>query len=361
MNTLNRLKDLITYKTITSSKELLSQEIDSLQDFFLSHKMVVNIHDRNGFKSLVATSKKTKHPKILLVCHIDVVPGGDSLFEPRISGDKLIGRGAFDMKFALATYMTTIQNLSEDISTYDFGVMISTDEEIGGNDGVGFLLNDCGYSCDIALLPDGSNHWDIESNAKGVWHINLISVGTNAHAAYPWDGKNAYLQLHHAIDEIVKQFNPAPIESSYEPTINIGSVISSGVHNQIPNKAEAKIDIRFVNEPNFIQIKKKTEEIVSRHKGVKLNSVLKADSFELDKDNPFLESFVNIVKMNTNLKKINYIKSQGGSDARFFSKNNIPCIVTRPNGGGPHSENEWININDLDVFTAIVTDFVKSV
>ena len=47
-------------------------------------------------------------PAIILHGHFDVVPAGPGQFEPRVEGDHLIGRGAYDMKAALAAMMLAL-------------------------------------------------------------------------------------------------------------------------------------------------------------------------------------------------------------------------------------------------------------
>ena len=50
---------------------------------------------------------------LLLHGHIDVVPGRPEQFEPRVEGDRLIGRGAYDMKGALAAMLLAVADLRE--------------------------------------------------------------------------------------------------------------------------------------------------------------------------------------------------------------------------------------------------------
>src|SRR6188768_1206603 len=47
-------------------------------------------------------------PTLVLHGHLDVVPGLREQFEPRIDGDRLLGRGAYDMKGALAVMLLVV-------------------------------------------------------------------------------------------------------------------------------------------------------------------------------------------------------------------------------------------------------------
>src|SRR5205807_3275584 len=50
-------------------------------------------------------------PTVVLHGHLDVVPGRPEQFEPRVEGDRLIGRGAYDMKGGLAAMMCAVKDL----------------------------------------------------------------------------------------------------------------------------------------------------------------------------------------------------------------------------------------------------------
>src|SRR5437763_16679171 len=52
-------------------------------------------------------------PTVILHGHLDVVPGRPEQFEPRIEGDRLIGRGAYDMKGALAAMMCALRDVGD--------------------------------------------------------------------------------------------------------------------------------------------------------------------------------------------------------------------------------------------------------
>src|SRR3972149_1183586 len=102
-NILRLLDKLISFKSVSSNK----RESDKVIDFvvkYLSHKTLkFEKFIDNGFSSLIVYGKNhvaNKPFRILLNAHLDVVPAPDKIFKMRKSGDKIFGRGVFDMKGA---------------------------------------------------------------------------------------------------------------------------------------------------------------------------------------------------------------------------------------------------------------------
>ena len=73
--------------------------------------MEVKGADHNGRPVLTATVGPQGVPTLSLHGHLDVVPGRPEQFTPRIEGDRLIGRGAYDMKGGLAAMMCAFRDL----------------------------------------------------------------------------------------------------------------------------------------------------------------------------------------------------------------------------------------------------------
>ena len=54
-------------------------------------------------------------------------------------------------------------------------------------------------------------------------------------------------------------------------------------------------------------------------------------------------------------------RSEGASDARFFTKYNIPVIISKPVCAGHHSEHEWIDLESITTYENILLDFATQV
>lgn len=349
------LSTLVSMNTTTSSKdekalEWVKQELKDLPLYFKSHEF-------DGYHSLVITTKQTKKPKIFLVAHMDVVPGNENLFHPLIKEGKMYGRGAYDMKMAIACYILLLHDLKDQIKDLDIGIMLTSDEEIGGMNGVKSLLSG-GYSSSIALLPDGGFDWKIEEAAKGALQVKLIAKGKSAHGSRPWLGENAINKLMLVLTEINAHFDKekGPREDYYT-TVNIGVIQGGSAPNQVPDYAEAELDIRFPPTENAVQMLSKVQSITNKYPEVTVEKLLEGLPRQADLN---LRPFKQFKALAKNLYgiEVGSIRSHGASDARFFGEKQIPVIVIAPKGGEIHSEGEWIDLKDLARFYRVMKEWV---
>ena len=259
MNLIDILIKLISYKTITGDYQASAACLHWVKEQIQGLPLFTQDFEQNGFPSLIITTKQTKTPLLWLAAHLDVVPGSPAVFEAETkAGGRLYGRGAFDMKFAAACYIKLLKELGADLKNYDLGVMLTTDEEIGGLNGVGHLVKE-GYSSKLVFLPDGGKNWQIEKAAKGVWHALVESRGVSAHGSRPWLGRNAIDQLMNFVNAARKFFpkEPCSRKNHYHSTLNVGVIEGGRAVNQVPDSASARLDIRFISDRDQQKIKKK--------------------------------------------------------------------------------------------------------
>lgn len=354
------LEKLISFKTITEDKKENKKALVWIKNQVRNLPLFLREFEIRGFPSLILTTQKGKQPIIWFQAHLDVVPGPERVFQPKIRKGILYGRGAFDMKFAIACYLRLLKDLGENLSKYDFGIIITSDEEIGGFNGVKAILGK-GFSSKVCFLPDGGKNWQFEKSAKGVFHLLIESKGKSGHGSRPWLAKNALDNLIDFLLALKKKFpqEPCKIKNHYHNTFSLGKIEGGEVANKIPNLAKALIDIRFISSKKS-QIEKILNFTKRDFKNIKIKKIAFGDSIDIDINNPYLRLFSQIAREKFNIKT-SFTISHGTSDARFFLKNKIPVILIRPKGGGHHSENEWIDLKDLEKFYFVLKEFVKTV
>ena len=108
------LIELIKFKTTAQNTNELKSIIDLVECYLKETNLVIKKYEKNNKFSLVATFKKTKHPNIFFVGHLDFVYAEEELFNPKIEGNIIKGRGAIDMKGPSAVLIELFKELSQE-------------------------------------------------------------------------------------------------------------------------------------------------------------------------------------------------------------------------------------------------------
>ncbi len=349
-------RDLI----LIPSDESRPDEIERCFEFIINHlesldTVVIKKHYHRGITSLVVLPKDTETPKVLLCGHLDVITHSDShCYRSHITDGKIIGPGSGDMKGPLAVLLEVFMNLHSKYDNLPLGLAVTSDEERGGDAGMRFLFEEIGLRCEVALVPDGGSLNEITIEEKGIVHLTIKCNGHSAHAARPWLGDNPLERLVDAVSRLRKGFDSLSNDKDHwHPTCALTIIKTPNqTANCIPSEAEGTLDIRFpapyTKEKILNQIHNLLGDEVDTH------IIVSAEPTRFTPDPLYLAVSEEITGKPTILKK-----EDGGSDARFIGKYNIPVIVSRPIVGELHSLDEWIDINSMETFYRIYELYLK--
>ena len=161
---LELFKQLIRLKT-THDPENMSEH-DRCRDMLIAeaekHGLKTRLIPSDPYPSLLAgLDVDALNPALMLSCHLDVVQAREEQFEPQIQGDRKIGRGASDMKFAVPVFFNVMNRLKA--GKEKILLAFTFDEEIGGNKGIGCLLDEVGLRPKVGFIPDGGDNFQIEA------------------------------------------------------------------------------------------------------------------------------------------------------------------------------------------------------
>ncbi|WEL28521.1 MULTISPECIES: M20 family metallopeptidase [Haloferax] len=212
---------------------------------------------RDDAGNVVARVNPGVGESLALVGHHDVVPpadrqttdGGDYVVETH--DGRLYGRGAADMKGAVAASMLAFRDAAADAdSEVAFASFVG--EEIGG-EGVRAALDD-GFELDYAVVAEGStnysgpNRTDVAVAHRGRRASTLVASGTACHASEPERGENAVYRATDAVD-VVRGLSVPDAEVLGHPvsgSIAVTEIDGGSAWNVIPDHCEVTIDERTV-------------------------------------------------------------------------------------------------------------------
>jgi succinyl-diaminopimelate desuccinylase len=335
-----------------------AKALDEILDLVLSELAGFTIEkfEKDGVKSALIYNTKTRPErfKIILNGHLDVIPGKDYQYFPKIDAGKLYGVGSMDMKSNVACMVEVFKEMASKVD-YPLGLQIVTDEEIGGFKGTKYQI-DRGVRADFVIAGETTN-FDIVNKAKGAYWLKISCKGETAHGAYTWKGENAIWKMNKFLDLLIEK-HPLPTEESWASTINLAKIETANqTFNKIPDDCTISLDIRFPpEEANTIL------ESVKRllPQDFVMEIVAQEPPLFVEEENDFLQKLSKSVKTVTKQEPVFY-GAQGSSDSRHYTRVGDKGIEFGPIGGGIGTDQEWVDISSLETFCLILKNFLTNI
>lgn len=334
-------KELIAIPSVSDDAAGRTAVIDRIEQFCRELPGVhVARHESNGFPSLVAAFDDQPGKGLVLNAHVDVVPARPDQFEPVERDGRIYGRGSQDMKGAAAAMLLVLRDLAHAEQRPNVAWQFVTDEEIGGEDGVGYLLRN-GYTAQFFLAGEPTD-LTIVNRAKGIMWMTVTQAGNPAHGSRPWDGVNPIVPIANGINQLLARY-PVPDEAVWRTTITPTAFHSGDAHNRVPVDAQLKLDIRRIPDDDadvisgFVSDCFPEAEIKATHCGSTLNTA--QDNGEVAK---LVRATAAVLGQPAQFRDEHF-----GSDARFYSEVDVPAVCFGPEGAGLHSHEEWVSIDSL--------------
>jgi succinyl-diaminopimelate desuccinylase len=289
---------------------------------------------------------------LLLHGHVDVVPGREEQFEPRLKGDRLFGRGAYDMKGALAALLLAVAELrDQDVIRVRLGIVPDEESEEDTERGGEMIVKE-GFLGDFVVTGEPTD-MHVGVAAKGVVAMRLKIEGLAAHGSTPWLGENAILR---AVD-VFRAIQSLPFASQSSelfdrPSINLGRILGGDALNKVPDTCFIDVDVRHLPEQDPDAILAEIEGI----QGATVVSTFKRPPALVDPDSPFVRALSDAAAPHHD-GDVTSVGRDGASDAVSFLRVGIPAVEFGPVGGGHHGPEEWVSVSSLASYRRAVVDF----
>tara|TARA_R110002096_G_scaffold403766_3_gene601354 strand:+ start:62460 stop:63578 length:1119 start_codon:yes stop_codon:yes gene_type:complete len=319
----------------------------------------IDCYESNGFQSLVAMPEGLTRPQVLLCGHIDVIEHSDvAVYRGQVEDGRIIGPGAGDMKGADAIMIELFRQLQRDLPGCPVGIALTSDEEIGGENGVRYLFEEVGLECARAIIPDGGSLNDVTTDEKGIIHLRVSIEGKAGHAARPWLAENAVEKLISRLARLRDHFADTRGDGSngnWFPTCAVTKVSTPNeAINRIPGEAEALLDLRFPPPYTVERMLAEVRQVLGME--VAMDPIICAEPTHLAPDPLFCQITEEVTG-----KKVSLTKASGGSDARFICQEGTPVMLSRPEVGRLHAADEWIDIASMITYYQICEKYIRTI
>lgn len=318
-------------------------------------------------ENLLAMRVDGPGPHLAFAGHLDVVPPGEGwasdAFVPERRGELLYGRGAVDMKGAIAAFVAAVARGASGGGT--LSLLITGDEEgeaVHGTRALMAHMAERGVRPDLCLIGEPTSVHrlgdTIKIGRRGSVNMWISVAGVQGHVAYPHLARNPIpplVRILSAIEAIVLDagtdwFQPSNIEIT---DIMVGNPAT----NVIPARAVARLSIRFNDLHRGEDLVARIRSLVEAEGGT-LEARISGEAF-LTPPGPLSTLVSDAIAAETGLTP-ELSTSGGTSDARFLSAL-CPVVEFGLVNATMHKLDEAVALPDLEQLTRIYMRIIAGV
>jgi acetylornithine deacetylase len=305
---------------------------------------------------------------LMLNAHMDVV-GAGGMVEPwhaRVEGDRLYGRGAWDMKASLAAIMLAGREAQTMDLRGDVIVTAVADEEyasIGVRDVVRRM------SADAAIVTEPTA-LDLCIAHKGFAWLEVETRGVAAHGSLPEEGVDAIAKMGPVLvglDALDRELRAGPGHPLVGPASVHASLIHGGQElSTYPDRCVLAIERRTIPGETIAEVEAQIAAILERTAAADpafhaaQRTLLVRDPFVVAADEPIVEmAKKHLARVRGDQPAL--VGWGGWMDSAFLSAAGIPTVILGPDGDGAHADIEWVELpsatRTADALVGIIRDF----
>ncbi len=318
-----------------------------------------------GRPSVILRGGRDHGGRRLLLCgHLDTVglAGTSDGLTPRIEGDRLYARGAYDMKAGLAAALVACRDAA--LARVDGEVIVAAvaDEELASL-GIQEVLSQLDQgSIDGAVVTEPTERQIGTAHRGFVW-TEVTVTGVAAHGSRPNLGADAILAAGHylvAFDHLDQQLRGRP-----HPFLGPGnlhaSLISGGTENStIPDRCVFTVERRTLPGDTLERVEADIADLIERCRPadprltVSARTILHRPPMETLRTAPIVQALLAVAGPGTSVVPMSY-----WADSAFLSARGIPTALYGPEGEGAHADIEWVSRSGTRMATTVLTQLAQ--
>jgi succinyl-diaminopimelate desuccinylase len=342
---------------------------------------IVLKNDEKPRPNVLVTLDKNSDTTLILVTHYDIVPPGEGWthdpFKVTVENDKAYGRGTSDDKGSIVACLGALAKLKGDASAdINVKLLVTCDEEVGGEAGIEYLMNNVKIKGDAALIIDSGPEF-VSCGASGVIWGKIKVKGKQGHAGYPHKAVNAIdeaVKIMSSLQDYKKKLSSrksklAPPPDSPQNRIwrrlSVTMIHAGDKENVIPGECEIRFDLRAIPEEDIDELKNATQVFIlneAEKKGVdvSLEFTHVLSGYYTDPDHPLVKSLGEAVRRVSGVA-LPVCADLGGNDGTFVAKVHIPvaCFGPLREGTNYHGIDEFVHLKDIGFVRDVLVDMCQ--
>lgn len=292
---------------------------------------------------------------LMLNAHMDTVgPGGmpDPL-SGKIEGNRVYGRGAWDMKASLAAIMMAAKDLIGDPPAGDVIVTAVADEEYAS---IGTQAIVAKYTADGAIVTEPTQH-ELSVAHKGFIWFDITTEGVAAHGSRPDLGVDAIAKMGKVLVGL-EALSDRLLAGDKHPLLGTGSIhaslISGGSElSSYPGSCKLSVERRLIpgETPESAEAELRAILDEAAQEDPQFLATLEAGlfraPFEQELDDPIVTT---VREAATGIlgKTPIFAGETGWMDSALLKGAGIPTVIFGPDGAGAHADEEWVDLDTLE-------------
>ena len=315
------------------------------------------LEETPGRPSVVVRARGTGGGRTLLLCgHVDTVTVegmSHAPFAPRVDGDRLYGRGAYDMKAGVAAALTACREVAALDLAGDVVVAAVADEEHASL-GVQEVLRSVAADAAIVTEPTESR---VAVAHKGFVWIEVDIPGRAAHGSRPHLGEDAIVKAGPLLTGI--GVLDEALGAREHALLGRGSVHASliaGGEELSSYPAHCVVSLERRTLPGESGADAEAEIRALLPDGATQRTLLVREPFEVAPGEEIVALLRDAAPGNSEAVGVSY-----WADAAFLAAAGIPTALYGPGGEGAHAAEEWVSITETEAvartLTAVATRF----
>jgi acetylornithine deacetylase len=300
--------------------------------------------------------------RLLLCAHLDTVGTGDMVdpTTPRVEGDRLYGRGAYDMKAGLAASLIACREAQRRGLPGEVLVAAVADEEnasLGVRSVLPMLQADAAIVTEPTELVVGIAH-------KGFVWTEIAVTGVAAHGSRPHLGVDAIVKTGPvlvALDELGRTLAGREHALLGPGVVHAGLIAGGRETSSIPERCVLTVERRTLPGETVDDVEAEVEHLLDGCRAA--DPALVADSrtllhrppLETDRGEPIVDALCRAVE-SVRRRPAEVGGMSYWADSALLASHGIPTVLFGPGGEGAHADVEWVSLADTVDCARILTD-----